>query len=324
MKSNKTSTSATSNVQRKGPFFRPHPPSEPPTGRATMANNPHRGFETGTTLQATKTAADYPIIPQQQQIVQPNTSSKSPPKTLLYSSGHDYSNIGIGSPAYSTANGSNGTAENTAVAARLQNGNSVGGGALYDINGMRLDRTPTDEEINWLWDKVRNCLQREDSTVSSSSVATVPQRSNANQYNNVNRQSHSQQQYQAGGGNSNVVNTKYIDGNSLAPQFRTQTRVANTNNIPSYVNTTRKVSMDTLNTYSRKASLLNQRKMKEQQQGNISYHQQGVDVNRSVVQTSVKPLEYQPVQSMNTPAQVGTNGYQSNDGNYFILFSFLI
>ncbi|CAL1547670.1 unnamed protein product [Lymnaea stagnalis] len=43
---------------------------------------------------------------------------------------------------------------------------------VYDENGLRIDRTPTDEEITWLWDKVRNCLQREDS--SSKSQITGP------------------------------------------------------------------------------------------------------------------------------------------------------
>ena len=33
-------------------------------------------------------------------------------------------------------------------------------GPVYDENGVRIDRTPTDDEINFLWDKVRTCLQR--------------------------------------------------------------------------------------------------------------------------------------------------------------------
>ncbi|XP_052089935.1 uncharacterized protein LOC127726569 isoform X3 [Mytilus californianus] len=33
-------------------------------------------------------------------------------------------------------------------------------GPVYDENGMRIDRTPTDDEINFLWDKVRTCLHR--------------------------------------------------------------------------------------------------------------------------------------------------------------------
>ncbi|XP_059143150.1 transcription initiation factor TFIID subunit 1-like [Physella acuta] len=35
--------------------------------------------------------------------------------------------------------------------------------AVYGENGLRIDRTPTDEEITWLWDKVRSCLHKEDS-----------------------------------------------------------------------------------------------------------------------------------------------------------------
>jgi hypothetical protein len=33
-------------------------------------------------------------------------------------------------------------------------------GPVFDENGMRIDRTPTDEEINYLWEKVRTCLNR--------------------------------------------------------------------------------------------------------------------------------------------------------------------
>ncbi|KAK3696961.1 hypothetical protein RRG08_023152 [Elysia crispata] len=54
----------------------------------------------------------------------------------------------MGAPSYSTS---------------MANGAGVGSsGAVYDENGMRIDRTPTDEEITWLWDKVRNCLNKED------------------------------------------------------------------------------------------------------------------------------------------------------------------
>ncbi|XP_071956977.1 uncharacterized protein [Antedon mediterranea] len=39
---------------------------------------------------------------------------------------------------------------------------STNGNAIYGSNGLRLDRTPTDDEINWLWDKVRTCLNVRD------------------------------------------------------------------------------------------------------------------------------------------------------------------
>ena len=38
---------------------------------------------------------------------------------------------------------------------------TIGNEPVYDQNGIRLDRTPTDDEINWLWDKVRTCLNRD-------------------------------------------------------------------------------------------------------------------------------------------------------------------
>ncbi|CAH1798215.1 unnamed protein product [Owenia fusiformis] len=49
-------------------------------------------------------------------------------------------------------------------------GDSEPKSAVYGTNGIRLDRTPTDDEINWLWDKVRTCLNRdkEDSEQASS------------------------------------------------------------------------------------------------------------------------------------------------------------
>ncbi|GFR62039.1 centrosomal protein of 126 kDa [Elysia marginata] len=57
----------------------------------------------------------------------------------------------MGTPSYSTS-----------MAGGDGRGNGVASGPVYDENGMRIDRTPTDEEITWLWDKVRNCLNKED------------------------------------------------------------------------------------------------------------------------------------------------------------------
>ena len=52
-----------------------------------------------------------------------------------------------------------------------QNENSV---PVYDENGMRIDRTPTDDEITWLWDKVRNCLTKEEDVISKNTVKATP------------------------------------------------------------------------------------------------------------------------------------------------------
>ena len=87
---------------------------------------------------------------------------------------------------------------------------------VYDMNGIRLDRTPTDDEINWLWDKVRTCLHRD---------------------------SHDTNGHMDGShGNSSMVRPqaqmaqKYIDGNSLSSQFQSSTRIGSNFKIQKEVN----------------------------------------------------------------------------------------
>ena len=116
-------------------------------------------------------------------------------------------------------------------------------GAVYDANGIRLDRTPTDEEINWLWDKVRTCLSRQ---------STMDGGDNPSERNG----SASGQPRQTA-----QLSNKYIDGTSLAPQLRTTTKMFTTyngnQNETSTFNSTypkKKISMDTLNTYNRRSN----------------------------------------------------------------------
>ena len=176
--------------------------------------------------------------------------------------------------------------------------------AVYDANGVRLDHTPTDDEINWLWDKVRTCLNRDQqtgaatNTTTTTTATTVASTSGSghvhakpvsvyavdspNQYNNLVRHQHNTMngnsaQAPTSMTSSNVhVNTKYIDGSSILPQYRTQTRVGPSSGygqaagVPRSMGSVKKVSMDTLNTYNRRQSLLNQRR---RQEGTINYHQ---------------------------------------------------
>ena len=114
--------------------------------------------------------------------------------------------------------------------------------AVYDVNGVHLDKTPTDEEINFLWDKVRTCLSRQSNASTTDSIQT---RNNTTPV---------------------AISQKNIDGSSLAPQFRVTTRV-NSTYTNNYMGTTtvtntqarKKVSMDVLNNFVRRQSLLNQR-----------------------------------------------------------------
>ncbi|KAL4233554.1 hypothetical protein ACF0H5_008234 [Mactra antiquata] len=109
-------------------------------------------------------------------------------------------------------------------------------GAVYNENGVRIDRTPTDEEINFLWDKLRNCLSR-------NSTAT-PDKG---------------QQDTGGPRQAAPVSHTYIDGNALG-QFNSLNRVAQPQNTNPAVR--RQNSMDNAATgsYTRRYGLLQQRK----------------------------------------------------------------
>ena len=279
---------------RRGPFMRPHPPPNPPSGRAAMAtrSNP-----------------------------QPKATDTSPPKaTSTYNAGKGY-----------TANqNGNGYAVN-------QNGGGAAGDygdldksidAVYNANGIRLDRTPTDEEINVLWDNVRSCLNRDGSTVSNGqqqvqhmngSMKSAYTTDAPNQYNNNPRHNNNTANTQK---SNAAMNTKYIDGTAIAPQYRAQQRVGPSSgygqpgSIPRPVSgNVKKVNMDTLNNFNRRQGLLN-RKTKEQ--GTINYHQshnhQG-DVG-TTVHTSVRDLSNQkPIPSEHVPMNSGI-GPQGGTGTY--------
>lgn len=154
--------------------------------------------------------------------------------------------------------------------------NSKYDGAVYDDNGVRIDRTPTDEEINFLWDKLRNCLSR-------NSQATPDADS------------------QPGGARQAApVAHTYIDGNALG-QFNSLNRVAqqpgnNQNNNPGI---RRQNSLDSANnTYMRRYGLLQQRKqqpnpnsLKSRQQ----QQQQGYTVFQPPVQSNAEPQSVGPL-----------------------------
>ncbi|GFN80818.1 centrosomal protein of 126 kda [Plakobranchus ocellatus] len=95
----------------------------------------------------------------------------------------------MGVPSYSTSNASGG-------------GNKGSGGAVFDENGMRIDRTPTDDEITWLWDKVRNCLNKEDP--AGGGIANVRTQGNGGEKNGIDQ-----------GKQPPTLSTKLIDGASL-------------------------------------------------------------------------------------------------------------
>lgn len=98
-------------------------------------------------------------------------------------------------PSYSVSNAHQGSSANSAP--------------VFDENGLRVDRTPTDEEINWLWDKVRNCLDKEEDGTGTNSNIKQQQATS----NNGNLELHQ------GGKPSSIMSTKLIDGASLGQFF---------------------------------------------------------------------------------------------------------
>lgn len=174
------------------------------------------------------------------------------------------------------------------VPAGSVNGPSQGGnnskydGAVYDENGLRIDRTPTDDEINFLWDKLRTCLSR-------NSQATPDAAQN---------ESHTASARQA----APVAHT-YIDGNALG-QFNSLNRVAqqqgyNTNNNPAI---RRQNSLDsTPNSYTRRYGLLQQRKQQpnpnslKSRQQQQQQQQQGYTVYQAPIQSNSEPQTTGPI-----------------------------
>ena len=173
---------------------------------------------------------------------------------------------------------------------------------VYDGNGLRLDRTPTDDEINWLWDKVRTCLSR------TSTVASQDTQSQTTDQGSIN------------GRQTATISSKYIDGNSLAPQFRTATRVTQNGNSMAasreptinganpYQQQRKKISMEHLNSYARRNSgLLSQRKPVSQAQSVTSQAAPSVSYV-TTYNTSHQP----PAQSNYSPVTANSN--QNSEG----------
>lgn len=154
-------------------------------------------------------------------------------------------------------------------------------GAVYDDNGLRIDRTPTDEEINFLWDKLRNCLSR-------NSQATPDAGHDG----------------QSGGSRQAApVAHTYIDGNALG-QYNSLNRVAQQ---PGYNATTntglrRQNSLESANnSYTRRYGLLQQRKQQpnpnslKSRQQQQQQQQQGYTVYQPPVQSQSEPQPAGPV-----------------------------
>ena len=264
---------------KRGPFLRPHPPPNPPSGRASMHANSYAS--------------------RQMQILQVKQQQT---QQLLQQQRLEQQQQQAAAAAAAEAEQAEAEAKNELSQERSKTATA----AVYDTNGVRLDHTPTDDEINWLWDKVRTCLDRDGSRPAVASEQVVAPASVSSQTSQTSN--HVQRANQANSNNiqSQAMNTRYMDGASITSQLRTAS-ARSTSSAPNITGSsgygqahvsvpraasgpTKKVSMDALGAYNRRqASLLSQRK---REQGSISYHNSNFknDATGVVLQTSVHHL----------------------------------
>lgn len=128
-----------------------------------------------------------------------------------------------------------------------------------DISGISLDKTPTEEEINWLWQKVRSCLNREPASVSPAAANSNRALSfgNGNVPPSTNGVSSARQTVQ--------VSCTNFDGSVLTS--RPGSGRVNTTYVNNFMGTQnaarRRVTMETLSAYTKKTNnnLLQQRRI---------------------------------------------------------------
>ena len=134
--------------------------------------------------------------------------------------------------------------------------------ARPDGDTVHLDRTPTDDEINWLWQKVRTCLSSSRSNASHSSSTITSPATNHNITNHCNPPdpsscspgtSRTGNSTESSSNRTPMVSRTYIDGTALAAGPATGGRRPSTSSpyINNYMGSAmparrRLVTMDTL------------------------------------------------------------------------------
>ncbi|XP_013389116.1 uncharacterized protein LOC106157875 isoform X2 [Lingula anatina] len=166
-----TARSISAGVVRRGGHIQPKPAFTPTaTSQRTVYSNRSDPSSNTTSVQhqspAVMTYTNATVYEQNKQSGKPTPggavtvhtagASYTPPSTNTYTS-----KPSAGAPVVSQNNGGNGDHKPKYPE------------PTYDANGLRLDRTPTDDEINWLWEKVRTCLNR-DSKSSGTTDSGVP------------------------------------------------------------------------------------------------------------------------------------------------------
>ncbi|XP_048767150.2 uncharacterized protein LOC125674127 isoform X4 [Ostrea edulis] len=140
-------------------------------------------------------------------------------------------------------------------------------GPVFDENGMRIDRTPTDEEINFLWEKVRTCLNRP--TTQNQNIPVSENQKVSQTPFEPSRQAAVSHQYIDGAALNKIVAANRTQQQTYTPSSGTQSTVKNGEQ-----------------TYARRYGLLQQRK----QQNPNSLNKGPVTSQRQFVTTYNGPV----------------------------------
>ncbi|XP_035687747.1 uncharacterized protein LOC118423627 isoform X3 [Branchiostoma floridae] len=124
---------------------------------------------------------------------------------------------------------------------------------IYSANGLRLDKTPTDDEINWLWDKVRSCLnQRADrSGMETAEQVSTASASKQDPAVTGSRQTAQMSQLTLDGGR--------LAGSEVVPRLRTMPRVGGFSSAAPTAGGRRRTASENNSASLRRNALLQQR-----------------------------------------------------------------
>ena len=370
-------TAATQQLSNQS-SLQPHPPAYPPTGRAILAASRQPN---SVKINAAKTAenkiialSEKPIIiPTATMVAENDSLQKSTASVIRMQSTHLDNTFQMSKPITALGkqptSGSNMTPSSTnSNADNYQHNQEINRVAEIKFNNrtIPLDRTPTDDEINGLWEDVRNCLgkgKNEESSQTPPAVGSIQPMPNtvgvygqskfgsqpidndfimqrqstffpSNAHDDMKmtsrtgplpqKQTYTNTTVTLGASNMNTYNTskasvamsqKYIDGSQMGGLTRTYSGMpASTEVIRPQVTLSRpasaKVTADMLNTYSKRAALLQQRRFNQ----NLP---SSANENTNVMHSTIRPISAMPLPSqIAVPAHVDDGKILKVQSNY--------
>jgi hypothetical protein len=274
----------------------PHPPTQPPSGRATMATNrPPSAVRSATgmvinTGLATITVDNKPIVIPTGTVLtneEPPTRQQQPPvasvirtqpvssQPVPMATNSKSTNLSVPNSNF-PQQASNPPTINSHFQPQQQEFNNRGLPLTFEGRNIPLDRTPTDEEINGLWEDVRGCLTRGLPTPpisgnNNSTVTSTPAQAPQSRFGGYHPDGNN-----FNGGNSKApvqMSQKYIDGSQMMPVKASPAppppveppfaRPQFVTSRPVTAKATPTLTESAANTYTKRAALLQQRRLNQ-------------------------------------------------------------